>query len=87
MNTVNQSPYLVFYPNLTASYSYIDKAMNVSHTDPAYGYALLDMATGSARQQLDMINRYRTVSFCALAAATAVLALLLNRFMKPGKAR
>lgn len=83
VDKVNQSAYLVFYPNLTAAYGYINDAANVSHTNPAYAYALLGKAMSSAEQQLNLINRYRTESFYTLAAVSIILAILLNRLMKP----
>ncbi len=85
VNMVNQSAYLVFYPNLSASYGYISSAANVSHTNPAYGQELLAMAMSSAKRQLDDINAYRTGSFLALGAAAVVLAVLLDRLMQPRK--
>jgi hypothetical protein len=83
VNKVNQSAYLVFYPNLTSAYNYINNAINVSHTDPAYAYALLHEAAGSAGQQLALVNRYRMQSFYVLVVVSAALAILLSRLMKP----
>ena len=87
VNMVNQSAYLVFYPNLSASYSYIGSAANVSHANPAYGQELLAMAMSSAKRQLDNVDAYRTESFLALGAVAVVLVVLLNRLMRPKKGR
>ena len=87
VNMVNESAYLVFYPNLTASYNYIGSAENVSRTNPTYARALLGMAMGSAKQQLNAIDAYKSGSLFVLAIATIVVAVLLNRLMRPGKGK
>ncbi len=82
VNMVNQSAYVVFYPNMTAAYGYISKAENVSRTDPAYARSLLAQAMGSAQQQLDRISQYRTDSVLVLAVVAVALVVLLNRLMR-----
>jgi hypothetical protein len=82
VNTVNESAYLIFYPNLTAAYGYIDNAVNVSHTNPAYAQVLLGKARESANAQLADIDRYKTWSFYVLAAVSVVLAVLLVKLMR-----
>jgi hypothetical protein len=90
VDTVNESAYLIFYPNLTAAYNYVDSAANVSHTNPAYAQVLLGKARESAEAQLAGIDRYKAWSFYALVATSVVLAVLLERLMRaklPKKAR
>ena len=87
VDKVNQSAYLIFYPDLAPAYGYIDNAINVSQTNPSYAEMLLSEARSSAGQQLDLIDRYRSVSFYALAIISLLLVFLLYRFMKYGKGR
>lgn len=87
VDMVNQSAYLIFYPNLTAAYGYLDSAVNVSRTNPAYAQVLLGRARESARIQLAAIDGYRTWSFYILAAASVLFAVLLERLMRPKPSR
>lgn len=85
---VNESAYLVFYPNLSYAYNALDRAANVSRSNPAEAYSLLDLARSSALAEQQRISQYRQASFYALAAVSAALALTLYALMrKPGKRR
>ncbi len=81
INSVNESSYLIFYPNLTAAYHFISLAGNATNQDSAY--ALLNEARSSAMEQETRINYYKAVSAYVLAASTiglvALLALLMRR--------
>ena len=87
VNKVNQSAYLLFYPNLAPAYNDINKAINVSKTNPAYAYTLLGDATSSADNQLNLINGYMDISFFVLVVIALLLTFLLYKLMKPGKKR
>ncbi len=81
VNSVNDSSYLIFYPNLTAAYHYISLASNAP--DQASAYALLDEARSSAMGQETRLNGYKAASAYILAASSiglvALLALLMRR--------
>ena len=81
VNSVNDSSYLIFYPNLTAAYHYMSLASNAP--DQGSAYALLNEARSSAMAQQIKINGYKEASAYVLAASTiglvALLALLMRR--------
>lgn len=83
IESVNQSAYIVFYPNLTAAYNYLQQARN--QTNAANVYLLLSKAKASALQQQARINQYRDVSLFVLSAILVVLCLILYIFMRPYK--
>ncbi len=80
VNTINQSGYLVFYPNLTASYRYISLAGNQTNSSTAY--ALLSEARSSALAQNERMSSYKADSLYALALSSAVLLALLYALMR-----
>lgn len=80
---VNGSGYLVFQPNLTSAYSYLEKAKNVSYGDPAAAYAYLNKALEAAHAQQGVLARYKDGSFAVLLVLTAVSAFFLYWFSKP----
>jgi hypothetical protein len=83
VNTINQSSYLVFYPNLTAAYRYLNLSENASRTNPTYAYSLLAEARSSARHQQLAIQQYANLSLYLLIAIAIVLAVVLYVFMRP----
>jgi hypothetical protein len=86
INRVNQSSYLVFYPDLKPAYSYLDRAkIDANNGNYSDAYLLLANARASAQAQLDRINSYRSVSFYALTAIAIALAVLLYALMLPKK--
>jgi type VI protein secretion system component VasF len=82
---VNQSSYLIFYPNLTAAYNYLGMAKNESQLNQDYAFSLLSKADQSAKTQQALILRYQDVSVYTLAALAVFLAIVLYIFMKPNK--
>jgi len=87
VDEVNESGYLVFSPNLTAAYGYLNNATNMSHTDPAYAQVLLGKARESAEVQLANIDRYRTLSLYVMAVASVLLVVLLAKLMRSKPSR
>ncbi len=81
INRVNQSGYLILYPNLAQAYGYLDMAKNQSNE--SYSYVLLAKARASAQSQLEAMNRYRRDSLYALIASAALLFALLYYMMIP----
>ncbi len=83
INSINQSSYLIFYPNLTSAYNYLSLATNESHTNVTYSYLLLGKANESARHQAQLIFRYQQLSLLVLIALAILLAAILYFFMHP----
>jgi hypothetical protein len=72
VESVNESGYLAFYPNLTQAYSYLAKAEAAYNKSPDAAVAYANEAQSSAMAQYSAMGRYREVSF----AVMAVLAVL-----------
>ncbi len=82
---VNQSGYLIFYPNLNVAYGYLNLAKEQSQKNVSYSYMLLAMARDSAQSQLNMIGQYKTESLYVLIISAAILAVVLYFLMIPRK--
>jgi len=85
INKVNQSGYLIFYPNLQQAYRYLGLARNISPANASAAYYLLTQARQSAASQEASIKGYETYSLYVLLAAFALLAVLLYALMRPYK--
>lgn len=85
VNKVNQSSYLVFYPDLTTAYNYISLAKNESSFNSTYAYYLLAQARQSAASQEAKIYQYKQISLYVAIALAIVLAVILYLFMQPYK--
>lgn len=83
LNDVNQSGYLVFYPNLTQAYADLNSSMALYNTSPAAAVVLANKAMYEATAQYDAIGRYRQVSIAVMLVLTAVFAVIIYRIMKP----
>ncbi len=82
---VNESGYLIFYPNVTNATGLYNKAVNISASDPAAALTLLSEAHDSAQQQLQQISIYRNDSFVVVAIIFAASALVLYFVMRAPK--
>lgn len=83
VDSVNQSAYLVFYPNLTAAYGYIGEAVNESTSGNISGaYRLLNLSVHSATTEEARIQAYAMESLAVLVAVGACTAALLYRYMR-----
>ncbi len=83
VSMVNKSAYIIFYPNLSGAYYYINKAKNLSASNPKEAEVMLEKAHDSAAQQLYAIYRYRSEAVAALALIALILAIILYLFAKP----
>ena len=79
---VNESAYLVFYPNLDYAYNALGNAVKLSHTNTTAAYALLQLATASAAAAQHRIYQYSLASFYALAVISVIFAVILYRLMR-----
>lgn len=88
IDSVNESAYLVFYPNLDYAYNALNEAVNVSHTNTTEAYALLQLASSSAAAAQHRLYRYSLASFYALAIVSVAFAAILYSLMRrPRKSR
>ncbi len=85
INMVNQSGYLIFYPNLTQAYSYLNQARNQSQMNQPYAYDLLAKARSSAQLQQESIDKYKSESLYILIIFAFLLAILMYVLMRPMK--
>jgi hypothetical protein len=82
INKVNQSGYLIFYPNLTAAYNYLQLAKENSQSgNITSSYILLAKAQQSAQLQLDSMDQYKSDSLYILIVSSILLAIILYMLM------
>ncbi len=79
---VNESAYLIFYPNLTQAYYYLNKSSAALNSSPDTSVAYANLAVSSAKSQYALIGKYRTVSAAVMALITAFFAMMLFLVMK-----
>ena len=82
LDRVNDSAYLIFYPNLDYAYNALSEAVNVSHTNTTEAFSLLQLATSIATAAQSNLNKYSLVSFYALVIVSVILVIILYNFMK-----
>lgn len=80
---VNESSYLIFYPNLTQAYSDLAKAQNLYNTSPTSSVVYANKAAGEASAEYERISRYKSESIIVMLVLTALFALLLVILMRP----
>ena len=83
VNAVNDSGYLIFYPNLTQAYSYLNTSYNLLKASPSGAVFYATLARSSAEAQYNAISYYRNVSLVVMVAITAIIAGFLYLFMRP----
>lgn len=83
LQMVNESSYLLFSPNMTNAYIYLDRAINISTSNPQAAQLLLTQARASAKAQYDSINSWRYTTIEILAVLTLAALALLVYVMKP----
>ncbi|MGD0729560.1 MAG: hypothetical protein ABR981_05785 [Candidatus Micrarchaeaceae archaeon] len=86
IETVNQSSYLVFYPNLSTAYNDLALARNESSINISDAYMLLGKAKESAEEAQSRISQYKTISLYLLVIVGVILAFSLYVLMSPSKA-
>ena len=79
ISQVNESSYLAFYPNLTQAYADLFKAESTYNTSPATAVIYANKAMSEAASEYARIGSYRSESIIAMAALTAVFAILIWR--------
>lgn len=82
LKLINQSSYVVFYPNMKYSAIFIQKAKNASVENPSMAYSFLSKARINATEQLAAVNKYKNISFVIMAVLALLTGLLLLSIMK-----
>lgn len=83
VNTVNESGYLVFQPNLTASYRYLLMASQIYNRSPDTAVFYAQKAQQIAQQQYSSMGYYRQRSFFVIAAIAIAFMVMLAKVMRP----
>lgn len=87
VNSVNMSAYLIFSPNLTQAYAYLNKANNYSKTSPGSAILYAALAKQSAQMAYSQISAYKKISFAGMVIFTIVAGLILYVYMRPIRRR
>ncbi len=87
IESVNESAYLVFYPNLANAYNVLNASVNASRTNTTKAYALLHLARASAAAAQHQIDQYYSVSLYTLAISSVILAAMLYRLMRKPRSK
>jgi hypothetical protein len=88
VSIINESGYLVFYPNLAQAYSYLNESRQALNSSPSNSIVYADLALASAKSSYQKIGTYRGISLLGTMVFTIIVGLILYRFMKPvGKKR
>ena len=85
VNAVNESGYLIFYPNLTSAYADLQGAQEALNTSPTTTVALANRAVSEADAQYRLTGTYRNASAAIMVAFVLALALVLGKVMRPAK--
>ena len=83
IDSVNQSGYLVFQPNLTLAYKYAWLALGNVSSDPNLSVFYSEKARGIAQQQYSQISQYKSESIGVMALVTLALLMALLKVMAP----
>jgi len=85
VNAINQSGYLIFMPNLTLSYKYLDDAESMYNSSPGTAVIYASKAISAARLSYQRISYYKAYSLVVLTVFTVAVGIILYRLMKPIK--
>jgi len=80
---VNESAYLIFYPNLTQAYADLSNAQSAYNTSTASVIFYASKAMQEANLQYQQLNTYRNVSIAVMLFFSLVFALLIIRVVRP----
>ncbi|MCL5427758.1 MAG: hypothetical protein M1321_01095 [Candidatus Marsarchaeota archaeon] len=82
IQTVNESSFLVFSPNLTQAYYYLGKARAYYNKSPSLAVQYAFMANSSAMAAYDSMGKYRNYAILAMLVFTGVVGFLLYVFAR-----
>lgn len=87
ISTVNESAYLIFYPNLTKAYNYLNMSQQVYTKNPTLAVLYANQATNSAATEYSRISAYKKDALIVIALLTTITAIALYWFGRPIKTR
>jgi len=77
INEVNNSAYIIFYPNLTSSYKYIKEAENISSKNLSLALSLLNKSKDNALIQEELLNKNKVFAFIITLIITIITIVIL----------
>ena len=83
ISSVNQSSYLVFSPNLSTAYSYLNRAQELQNSSPTLAVSYAQLATTQASIAYGQISSYKRYAALITLFLTAWVGALLYVLMKP----
>ncbi len=83
VNTVNESGYLIFTPNLTSAYAYLNLSVETFNTVPANAINDAMLARQGAREAYIKISSYKYYSAAVIILFTIAIGMLLRIYMAP----
>jgi hypothetical protein len=87
INSVNESGYLIFEPNLTSAYQYLNSASELMNSSPQAAITNAQKASALAKYQYESISAYRRQSLVVVTAFSIVMLFALYKVMQPTKTR
>ncbi|MDE1825837.1 MAG: hypothetical protein KGH61_04750 [Candidatus Micrarchaeota archaeon] len=85
LDTVNQSAYLIFYPDLSKAYSYLGQAREIYQSSPSGAIENAYLARSYATEQYQSISAYRSASLPVVIILALLSLAWLYYVMKPIK--
>ena len=82
IETINESGYLIFYPNLSQSYSLLNKAKEIVNQSPSVAIDLANEAKASADNAYQKIQSYKYASFLVVLILLFIFSYLLYKTIK-----
>jgi hypothetical protein len=84
VNLINQSSYIIFRPNLTAAYHYLNLSIEAyNKSDGTLSIRYASLAQQSAESAYSQISAYKYDSAAAMVAFTLFIGVILYIHMKP----
>lgn len=80
---VNESGYLLFYPNLTSAYADLSKAQQFYNTSPQSSVYYSQQAISKAQAEYSSISSYKYYSALVMGALTLIFVFLLLKLFVP----
>ena len=87
INSINESGFLLFQPNLTNSYAYLNLAIKLRNSSPSTAVLYAQKAKSAAEQQYQNMRYYSDWSIPVMAALSILFLLILIRLGNPIKRR
>jgi hypothetical protein len=87
VNAVNESGYLLFYPDLSQAYADLNRSMSLYNASPSASVVLANRAAQEASDQYLKISAYKQESLVIMLILTAFFAYLMVLVVRPISAK